>query len=94
MRQSRKSRITTRQDTVNNELDQVGITCGRAYISGITDAAARYGDACMIGIFLLRSDFTYNHGVENFLSSVTRYIFKSNDVEIVCALKALVIRAL
>ena len=89
-----KARIETRQETVNHELDQIKRTCGRSYISKITDAAARNGDACTIGIFLLRSDFTNNHGVENFLSSVTRDIFKSNNVESVCDLNALVLGAL
>ena len=70
---------------------QVKRTCGRAYIDRITDAAASNGDACTIGIFLLRLDFTHNHGVTNLISSVTRYIFKSNDAESVCALNTLVL---
>ena len=49
------------------------------------------GDACTIGIFLLRSEFTHNHVVANFLSSVMRDIFKLNDLEIGCALKVLVL---
>ena len=53
----------TRQSTVNHELDEVEGTCGRAYIFWITDVATIDGDACKIGIFLLRSDLTHNHGV-------------------------------
>ena len=49
------------------------------------------GDACTIGIFLLRSEFTHNHVVANFLSSVMRDIFRLNDLEIGCALKVLVL---
>ena len=70
-----------RQDTVNHEIEQVNITCGSAYIARITDSVASYGDACTIGIFLLRSDLTHNHGVENFLLSFARYIFKANYAE-------------
>ena len=81
-----KARIATIQDTVNHELDQVNRRCGRAYIAGIIDTAARYGDACITRIFLLRSDFTHNHGVANYLSSVTSDIFKSNDAENICVL--------
>ena len=83
-----KVRIATRQDTVNNKLDQVKRTCGHAYIAGITDTTNSYGDVCTIEIFLLRSYFTHNCVVANFLSSVTRDIFKSNDAESVCALNA------
>ena len=84
-----KMRILMRQNTVNHYLEQVEITCGRAYISGITDAAASYGNACTIGLFLLRSDLTHNHGVENFLPSVAMDMFKANDAESVCAINAL-----
>ena len=84
-----KVRIAKRQETVNNELDQVKRTCGRVYISKIIFAASIYGDACTIGILLLRSDLTHNHGVVNFLPSVARDIFKDNDAESVCALNAL-----
>ena len=62
-----KARILTKQETVNHELDQVERTCGRAYISGITFTTARYGDTYTIGILLLRSDLTHNHGVANLL---------------------------
>ena len=70
-----KALIMMRQDTVNHKLDQVDRTCGRAYIAGILDAASIYGDACTIGIFLLRSDLTHNHGVANFLPYVARGMF-------------------
>ena len=89
-----KARITTIQNTVNNEIDKIEGTCGRAYISGITDAAASDGDVCRIGILLLRSDFTHNHVVGNLFSYVSRDILKSNDAEHVCALHALIIGAL
>ena len=86
--------IATGQNTVNQELDQVKRTCGRAYISGTTNEAARYSDACTIGIFLLRSDLTHNHGVANFLPSVARDIFKANDTESVGALNMLFLGSL
>ena len=86
--------IATRQVTVNYDIEQDEKTCGHAYIARVTDAAARDGDACTVGIFLLRSDFTRNHGVANLLSSVTRDIFRLNDVESVCALNLLVLGAL
>ena len=79
-----------RQNNVNRYLDEVKVTCRRAYIYGITYAASSNGDVCTIGIFILRSDLTYNHGVENFFSSISRDIFKSNDEEGVRALNALV----
>ena len=78
------------QDTFNYKLDEVEGTCGRAYISWIVDAATSDGDACTIGIFLLRSDLIHKHGMANFLSSVSKDIFKSNDVEVVRALHVLV----
>ena len=90
---SDKARIATRRDGVNHELDEVEGTCGHAYIAEITDAAARNGDTCMIWIFLLRLDFTHNHGVANLFSSITMDIFKSNDAESIRALHALVIGA-
>ena len=86
-----KARIATRQDTLNHDIDKAEGTCGRAYIAVITDTAARDGDACTIGIFLLRSDFTYNHGAANLFSSILRDIFKSNDAESVYALHVLVL---
>ena len=89
-----KVRIATTQDTVNHEIDQVDRTCGCAYISGIIDSASGNGDVYTISIFLLRSDFTHNHGVENLILSVTKDIFKSNYEESVCALNAFVLGAL
>ena len=86
--------IATRQDTVNYELEQVERTCELAYTSGITYVASRYGDVCTIGIFLLMSDLTHNHGVANFLPSIARDIFKANDAESFCALNALFFGAL
>ena len=86
-----KARIATRQYTVNHELDKVEGICGCAYISGITYAATSKCDACTIGIFLLRSDLTQNHGVANLFSSVLRDTLKSNDAGVVCALHALVL---
>ena len=83
-----KARITTRQDTINHELDKVEGTCGRAYIAWITDVATSDGDAYTIGILFLRLDLTHNHGVKFFFSSVSRGIFKSNDAEGVRALHA------
>ena len=85
-----KSRIATIQYTVNHDLVEVDGTCGRAYIAWITDVATSNSDACTIGIFLLRSDLTHNHGVENFFSSVSGDIFKYNDTEGVRSLHALV----
>ena len=89
-----KARIATIQDTVNHALDQFERTFGRAYILGITDVAVSYGDACTIGILLLRLDHTHNHGVANLLPSAARDIFKANDAESVCAIKELFIGAL
>ena len=70
------------------------VTCGRAYIAWITDTDTRNGDACTMGILLLRLDLTHNHGVANLFSSLSGDIFKSNDAEVVCALHALVLRVL
>ena len=82
---SDKARIATRQNTVNQDIENVEGTCGRAYIVWIKDAANSDCYECKIGIFLLGSDLTHNYGVENFSSSVSSDIFKSNDVEGVCA---------
>ena len=51
----------------------------------------RDGDACSIGIPLMRFDLADNHGVENFFSSVLRDIFKLDDAEGVYAFHALVL---
>ena len=83
--------IATRHDTAINELDKAEGTCGSAYIDWIADAATSDGDACTIGILLLRSDLTHNNGVANLFSSVLRDIFKSNDAEGVRALYMLVL---
>ena len=87
-------RIPPRQDTVNHELDKVEGNCGCDYVAWIADAATSNGNSYPIGIFLLRSDLTHNHGVANFFSSVLRYIFKSNDAGSVFALHALVLGGL
>ena len=69
----------TRQNTLNDELDEVEGTCGRAYIAWVEDLATSNGDVCPIGILLLRFDLTYNHGVANFFPFVLRDIFKLDD---------------
>ena len=82
-----------RQDTVNHEADEVEGTCGRADVAWIEDVTTSDVDACLNGIFLLRSDLTHYHGVENLFSSVLMDIFKSNDAEGVRAFHLLVIEA-
>ena len=62
---SDKARIATIQDTVNEELDEVEGTCGRAYIAWVADLDTSDCDACLIGILLLRFYLTYHHGVAN-----------------------------
>ena len=89
-----KVHIATRQETVNHEINKVEGICGRAYIAWIIDAATRNGDECTIGIFLLSSDLTHNHGVGNLFSSVLRDIFKYSDAEGVRALHKLVLGSL
>ena len=86
-----KAHIATRKDTVNDESEEVEVTCGHAYIDWVADLDTRDGDACPIGILLLRFDLTYNHGVADLFSSVLMDIFKSNYAEGVCALHSLVL---
>ena len=81
----------TRQNTVNDDLDEVEGTCWSIYISGEVDLATSNGDVCPIGIFLMRFDLAYNHGVKNFFSSVLRDIFKTDDAEGIRALYSLVL---
>ena len=76
------------------ELDEVGATCGHAYIARITDAATIEGDACTIGIFLLKLDLTHKHLVENFFYFISRDVFKYNDAEGVRSLHASVLGTL
>ena len=85
------ARIATRQDTINHELDEVEVTCGRAYVAWISYAATIDSDECPIGIFLLRPDLTHNHDVGKHFSSILRDILKSNDAEGVRALYMLVL---
>ena len=89
-----KARITRIQDTVNHDIDKVKGTCGHSYIAGTAYAATSDSDACIIGILLLILDLTYNHGVENLFSYVSRDIFKFNDAEGVRALHVLVLGSL
>ena len=82
-----------RQNTVNDELDEVEVTCWCTYIARVVDLATSDGDVCPIGILLMRFDLVYNHGVTNFFSSVLRNIFKTDDAEGVCAFHLLVLGA-
>ena len=61
-----KARIVTRQKTVNDEFDEVEGTGWCTYIAGVANLATRDGDACSIGIFLMRLNLAYNHVVTNF----------------------------
>ena len=80
-----------RQNTVNDKFDKVEGTCWRTYISGVAYLATRNGDACPIGILLMRFDLTDNHGVKNLFSSVLRDIFKTDNAEGDCAFNLLVL---
>ena len=88
-----KARIATIQNTVNDEFDEVERTGWRTYISGIAHLATVDGDACLIGISLMRFNLADNHLVTNLFYSVLRYIFKLDDAERVCDFHSLVIGA-
>ena len=62
-------------------------------LSGVGNLNTSDGDACSIGILLMRFDLADNHGVANLFSSVLRDIFKLDEAEVVCAFHALVLGA-
>ena len=80
-----------RHNTVNDEFDEVEGTGWHTYISRVTNLATSDGDACSIGILLMRFDLADNHGVANFFSSVLRDIFKLYDAKGFCAFHALIL---
>ena len=81
----------TRQNTVNDDLGEVEVTCRRTYISQVADLDTKDVDTCPIGILLMRFDLSDNHGVTDLFSSVLRDVFKIDDAEGVCAYHALVL---
>ena len=88
-----KARITTRQNTVNDEFDKVEGTGWRIYIPGVANLATSDNDKYSIGIFLMRLNLADNHGVTNFFSIVLRDIFNLDDAEGVFAFHAWVLGA-
>ena len=84
-------RIATRQNTVNDEFDEVKGTSWRAYISGVADLDTKNGDECPIVILLMWFNLADNHGVKIFFSTVFRGIFKLDDAEGICAFHSLVL---
>ena len=86
-------RIATRQNTVNDEFDEVEWTGWRTYISGVANLTTCNGDACSIGILFMRFELADNHGVENFFSSVFGNIFKLDEAEGVCAFRMFLLGA-
>ena len=82
-----------RQNTVNDEFDEVKWTGWRTYIPRVANVTNYYGDACSIVIFFVRFDLTYDHGVANFFSYVLGNIRKLDEAEGVCAFRALVLGA-
>ena len=85
-----KPGIAAGQDTVDHELDQIERTGGSADVARVLYMATRQGDPGTVGIGLLRSDFTNNHGVADVLASVLWYVFISDGPESVGAFYALV----
>ena len=86
-------RIATRQNTFNDEFDEVEGTCWRTYIARVSDLATSDGDACPIEILLMMFDLSDNHGVKFSFSFVLRDIFKLDDAEGVSAFHSLVLGA-
>ncbi len=59
-----------REDTVEEELEQLQQHCVSTHIARVADAVATNGDLCVVRVVLVRMDFTYNHGMSYFLSLV------------------------
>ena len=74
-------RITSREDTVNDQFDKVEGCCGSAYVARVADAIATNRDSRSIRVILLFSVFTHDFGVSNFTTSINGNVIKVDDVE-------------
>ena len=88
-----KARVATRQNTVNDVFDDVDRTGWCTYIPGVANLTPCGGDARAIWILLVRFDLADNHGVSNFVLSVSGDILKLDEAEGVFAFHALVLWA-
>ncbi len=59
-----------REYTVEEELEKLQRRCVSTHIARVADAAATNGDPCAVRVILVRTDFTYNHGMAYFFSLV------------------------
>jgi hypothetical protein len=58
------------EDTVEEKLDEFEQGCVGANVARITDFVTTYGDSGSVRVILLRSNFTDDHGVADFLALV------------------------
>jgi hypothetical protein len=65
-----KAGTLPKEDTVEEELEKLQQCCVCTHIARVADAVATNGDLCAVRVVLVRTDFTYNHGLAYFLSLV------------------------
>jgi hypothetical protein len=70
-----------RENTVEEELEQLQQCCVGTHIARVADAVATNDDLCVVRGILVWMDFTYNHGMAYFLSLVQRDVMVVNAKE-------------
>ena len=69
------------ENTVDHVFDQFEWCCFGANITGVTDAVASNGDACLIWVSILWADFADNVAVADFFEMIGRYVGTVNYME-------------
>ena len=77
------------EDAVDEDLDKFKGAGGSADITGVTDAIATNGDACVEGVILLWLVFTYHLGVHDLILAVRGYAVEVGDDKSICTQDAL-----
>ena len=87
-----KFRISTGEDTVDDQLHKINPSSWGAHVSVVADAVASNCDPSSIGVLFLFPHFTYYFGVRDFDPSIDRDVHVINDVERVSPLRSLLSR--
>ena len=88
-----KFRISTGEDTVDDQLHKIEPSSWGAHVAGVADAVASNCDSSVIGVLFMFPDFTDYFGVRDFAPSIDRDVHVINDAKCVSPLRALLSRA-